>query len=423
MPASAGTTHPYYRSQPTVLSWKEADFDRRCRIDLRKVHLDPYPADPGDLSQYNDTFDARAAAIISRAAEGVGGPGDLLEPHDLATSIRLLKGKALAAMAFAEFFPGSGYRPQDAVDAALLDAKPGWAGTVGPGWSNLEDMLQRQAGHADYDMTQMFLIPLAYRYYDELGEQAREHLIWTLLGRGVVHRINRPDTLTSGGTPDDWARIGYIIPARGTPAGTALPITHTSLYETENHILMILAARYLTNQLLYQRDPAPRHDNRRNGDEDRPHTTDVLLSLLRNILRGDFSEYNAKPYQTQTRFALLNLATFAYESEVRLAARMVLDYVSARFAVTSNDLRRMLPFRRRNEPPRRSILGEWEGPEGCPAAHAARCKNIPGVSCYVEDGQLCPAEPGPAPYPGIMDVGLVDWQLGADPLTLSFALH
>ena len=75
----------------------------------------------------------------------------------------------------------------------------------------------------------------------------------------------------------------------------------------------------------------------------------LMLELLRNILRDDFSEDNAKPYQSETRAALLNLCSYAYDHEVRLAARMALDYVSARVAVSSNDLRRIVPFRRRNE--------------------------------------------------------------------------
>jgi hypothetical protein len=112
---------------------------------------------------------------------------------------------------------------------------------------------------------------------------------------------------------------------------------------------MIHTARYLTNQLLYQRDHDPNHDNRRNGFEAAPTCTELMLALLRNILRDDFSEYNAKPYQTETRYALLNLCAYAYDHEVRLAARMVLDYISAHMAVSSNDLRRMVPFRRRNE--------------------------------------------------------------------------
>ena len=81
-----------------------------------------------------------------------------------------------------------------------------------------------------------------------------------------------------------------------------------------------------------------------------------------NILRDDFSEYNAKPYQSESRFALLNLCTYAYEDEVRLAARMVLDYISAHIAVSSCDLRRLVPFRRRNEFPRnRALGGEFAG--------------------------------------------------------------
>jgi len=46
---------------------------------------------------------------------------------------------------------------------------------------------------------------------------------------------------------------------------------------------------------------------------------------------------------------LLNLATYAYDGRVKMAARMVLDYVSAKVAVSSADLRRAPPFRRRNE--------------------------------------------------------------------------
>jgi hypothetical protein len=75
----------------------------------------------------------------------------------------------------------------------------------------------------------------------------------------------------------------------------------------------------------------------------------ISYSLLRNELRNDFAEYNAKNYQEETRHALLNLCSYAYDAEVRLGARMVLDYISAHIAVSSNDLRRMVPFRRRNE--------------------------------------------------------------------------
>ena len=115
--------------------------------------------------------------------------------------------------------------------------------------------------------------------------------------------------------------------------------------------MLIATARYLTNQLLYQRDSNPWYDNRRNGDASdlRPTCVNQLLGLLRNYLRDDFAEYNAKPYQEETRHALLNLCSYAYDIEVRLGARVVLDYISAHIAVSSNDLRRMVPFRRRND--------------------------------------------------------------------------
>src|SRR5205807_1810040 len=91
---------------------------------------------------------------------------------------------------------------------------------------------------------------------------------------------------------------------------------HIDIGETENHILMIVTARYLTNQLLFQRDPSIDYDNRRNGGDDYPSCTSLLMSLLHNTLRGDFSEYNAKSYQSETRWALLNLCTYAYDYEV-----------------------------------------------------------------------------------------------------------
>jgi len=90
-----------------------------------------------------------------------------------------------------------------------------------------------------------------------------------------------------------------------------------------------------------------------------------------------------KPYQEETRHALLNLCSYAYDAEVRLGARMVLDYISAHIAVSSNDLRRMVPFRRRNENDNvRQIAGE----------------------------------------PGFMDVSLLDGFQGADWMSGWFAL-
>src|SRR5262249_43737803 len=140
-----------------------------------------------------------------------------------------------------------------------------------------------------------------------------------------------------------------------------------------------------------QRDHNETHDNRRNGSDERPHCRDVLLGLLRNYLRDDFSEYNAKNYQEETRWALLNLCSYAYEHEVRLAARMVLDYISAHIAVSSSDLRRMVPFRRLDQ----------------------------GVNVT----QLPIPSDLPRLQGGFMDVALLDGPRGADPMAPYFAMQ
>ena len=200
-------------------------------------------------------------------------------------------------MAFPDYvIPGSiDFRFRDIVSEAILAANPGWCGTWGPGVDDTRDVIG-DPSEGNYDMSQMHLLQIAYRYYDELSPEAREHLITSLLEQGRIHRPNRDDIFTSGGPPNDWSRAGFIdIPF------LLFNIKFLRIGETENHILSIHTARYLTNQLLYQRDHDPNHDNRRNGSEDAPTCTELMLSLLRNILRDDFSEYNAKNYQSETR--------------------------------------------------------------------------------------------------------------------------
>lgn len=298
---------------------------------------------------------------------------DLLEMkwYGLETMFWVPRAKCLAAMAYLDYFPDS-LRPEDLramVSKAILAATPGWCGTFGPGVDAVTDLDKHIEGN--YDMSQMYLLQVAYRYYDELPE-ARDHLITKLLAGGCIHRPRLDDHFTSGGVPDDWRRAGFV-----TPGGIKKEID-----ETENHILMILTVRYLTNQLLYHRDQQLIYDNRRNGGENRPSCTSLLLTLLRRVLAADFSEYNAKPYLSETRRALLNLCTFAYDHEVRLAARMVLDYVSARIAISSNDLRRLVPFRRWND--------------------EKNSAQLPG---------------------GFMNVSLLDWERGADRMAPFFAMQ
>ena len=406
-----GGTHPYYRrNKPTPQALIDFASDT-THIDFTHAHTPTYPPEPVALSAYTSLFDARAAAAISDAAGFFGtlrvSPGDppagkhledvLLEfktfwfdSDEVAPPVLIPKGKCLALLAYPDYFPevdvqvpgggiSAGEKLRRMVSAAILAARPGWCGTFGPGVDGLFDIV----GDADplegnYDMSQMHLLQIAYRYYDELSPEARELLIEVLLATGRIHRPDADDIVTSGGVPDDWSRAGHIH------AGP----TKIRIGETENHILTIHTARYLTNQLLYQRHPDDqKRDNRRNGSDGAPSCTELMLILLRNILRDDFSEYNAKPYQTETRSALLNLCSYSYDHEVRLAARMVLDHISAHIAVSSNDLRRMVPFRRLNKD-----------------------EHVTRLSDHGFDGDF-------------MDIGLLDTALGADPMVEPFAIQ
>jgi hypothetical protein len=399
-----GSHHPYYRK---VLPTKQ--LEETIESDGDQVHLShAWPLACDDkVAAARQLFDARAAAVI-RAAAGIDGCGNsgppqiwplqLWQPdHPLfgvwvpksdgfhrrdllgfqwfdgkAPGIYVPGVKCLALLAYLDYFPdnaarGLGLRAM--VSRAVLAASPGWCGTFGPG---VDGTFSLTGSEGNYDLSQMHLIAMVYHYYDALSSAAREYLIAQLLAHGRIHRPNKSDTFTSGRNPDDWNRAGFV-----SPLGNKI-----SIGETENHILMIVTARYLTNQLLFQRDPLIDYDNRRNGGDGYPSCLDLLLSLLRNALRGDFSEYNAKSYQTETRWALLNLCTYAYDHEVRLGARMVLDYLSAHMAVSSNDLRRLIPFRRRNEDEKVSHTPE-----------------------------------------GFMTVGLLDWARGADVAAPNFAMQ
>lgn len=362
-----GSTHPYYRRSIPAPRDATRIASNTDYIDLTNVHLPPYGVS-NPVAAAAGLFDSRAAAVVSAATgleNGIRifpsenpGPTDLLERKDYgdkAPGILIPTAKCLAALAYPDFFPGapafffSDLRANlpAMVNEAIFRATQGWCGSFGPGVDGTVDVADIFGDHEEgnYDMSQMHLIPIAYRYYDELNDDVRKHLIIDLLQKGLIRRPNLDDIWTSGEAPGDWSRAGYME----IPDLLGIDINVKRIGETENHILTIHTARYLTNQLLYQRDHDPSHDNRRNRSEDGPSCTELILGLLRNILRDDFSEYNAKNYQNETRSALLNLCSYAYDHEVRLAARMVLDYISAHIAVSSNDLRRMVPFRRRNE--------------------------------------------------------------------------
>jgi len=383
-------TRPYYRrSKPKQHDRQEADTFLHLVNTFR--HLPKYPAPdpsgvfPDSRPLANSLFDGRAAAAVHASVVDPWAPFYPTKPEDspFLTLNNYVKGPnllhltymCLAAMAYDDYFPENGDSLRSNVSQAIMKAEPGYCGSFGPGVTGAPSL---KDGPGDYDLTQMWLLPLAYSYYNELQKEAAERLITVLLAEGIIHRPNEDDIYTCGGAPKDWSRAGYV-----SPAGF-----HVTIPETENHVLMIATTRYLTNQLIYPRNPSIKFDNRRNI----AGCTEQLLNLLRNQLKNDFAEYNAKPYQEETRHALLNLCSYAYDAEVRLGARMVLDYISAHIAVSSNDLRRMVPFRRRSEKDKEKDY----------------IKQIPEE-------------------PGFMDVSLLDGdtdptKVSADQITVQFAL-
>jgi hypothetical protein len=87
-----------------------------------------------------------------------------------------------------------------------------------------------------------------------------------------------------------------------------------------------------------------------------------VLRMLQSFLKNDFVEYNSRPYQRYTFAGIQNLYDYAENPYVREAARMVLDYVSAKVAVSTLDGRRNPPYRRMAEHRQNDTLGQHADP-------------------------------------------------------------
>jgi hypothetical protein len=115
--------------------------------------------------------------------------------------------------------------------------------------------------------------------------------------------------------------------------------------DTENHILMTETSRYLTNQLLYMEglekgQLLTDYDNSKNGFDE------WMLNHLADFIKNDFSEFNSRPYEGFTLIVLHNLYDHALNPKLKTMAQIILDYSSAKYAVGTNGMRRLVPFRR-----------------------------------------------------------------------------
>jgi hypothetical protein len=140
-----------------------------------------------------------------------------------------------------------------------------------------------------------------------------------------------------------YAGIIGVLPAAIVVIGTAA-ILSGQISETENHRLMIESTRYLNNQLIIQElgpDGAP------SISSGQASLKTWLLNEFQTIAKNDFIEYNARPYQEYSLTALRNLSDFSTDADVRTGAQMLLEYSAAKYALGSNQGRRLVPFRRR----------------------------------------------------------------------------
>ncbi len=197
----------------------------------------------------------------------------------------------------------------------------------------------------------------------------------------LLHRLwDRPDRLW----PETRTKILHVMAnERGARLETIRFFCGIPIPETENHILMTEGSQYLTNELLNRErieaglEPHPEFDNSRNG------MSKWFLRHLQGFLLRDFEEYNSRPYLPYTISAIQNLHDFASDPRVRQMARAVLDYATAKFLVSSDGLRHLAPFRRREE-----YRDRWE--PLIDDGETARLLALTGMGARLADGGGAP---------------------------------
>ena len=126
----------------------------------------------------------------------------------------------------------------------------------------------------------------------------------------------------------------------------SIPLYDLRVPETENHRLMIETSRYLINQAMIAHLVFVNHPDVDDVKAHQGAIREYLLKLLQDIFSNDFAEYNSRPYTRYSIEAILNLWEYSTDPALRDAAKMVLDLSAAKFAATSNQGRRVVPFRR-----------------------------------------------------------------------------
>ena len=178
---------------------------------------------------------------------------------------------------------------------------------------------------------------------DDLGDAAlwfaRRAALFALLAAPVAAAVGALAALIGAGAAVPTAALATVITLMASTE-----IADLKIPETENHRLMIESSRFLKNQIIL--DDEPRHPNIRKLQADQDALKRWLLGAMGEIMRHDFAEFNSRPYQRLSHFALFNLADFSTDDDVRRGARMVLEFALAKFALASREGIRVAPYRR-----------------------------------------------------------------------------
>lgn len=209
----------------------------------------------------------------------------------------------------------------DEVERSILDPNTKPIGLVGTDFGGIGGLCKREG---DYDFVITGLMPVAY-----------EGLKRGTLSRAAYLKMLNTLFTVKGNDHQIWTSMGGCRMVK----------------ETENHVLMIESARILTNQLMAKEFPGDaQYDNDKNGNNE------WMLKHLKQFLQKDFEEYNSRPYQGYALMPIMNLVSYAENPKVVTAAKMVLDYLSAKFAVQSSQLRRSAPICRQEKYAKRQEL-------------------------------------------------------------------
>ena len=259
-------------------------------------HIKPATTVEESKNRFEDRF---AALVFKRACQPL--PPTFYHHEEDAEVL-------IAKLAYANYFqsdycPGKDISNREEANAWIMKQSPqSRTGTT------VDDHVPFRSG--EYDVALSGLMPVYFKLGQGLTQQSKDHILNVLLN-------------TRGPLDTSELKVFGISP------------------ETENHINMTQSARYLTNQLLFDRTRIAQYDNRANG------LADWWLGRLRDFLRRDFIEYNSRPYTGYSLAALQNLYSYAEDTRVQNATKMVLDYLSAKIAVSSINGRRSVPYRRR----------------------------------------------------------------------------